>query len=39
MKVRHMELRTQIHSIPRNPSIIKFFCYAKLGELLVGGTS
>ena len=26
------ELRTQIHSIPRNPSIIKFFRYAKLGE-------
>ena len=26
------ELRTQIHSIPRNPNIIKFFRYAKLGE-------
>ena len=26
------ELRTKIHSIPRNPSIIKFFRYAKLGE-------
>ena len=26
------ELRKQIHSIPRNPSIIKFFRYAKLGE-------
>lgn len=26
------ELRTQIHSIPRNPSLIKFFRYAKLGE-------
>ena len=25
-------LRTQIHSIPRNPNIIKFFRYAKLGE-------
>lgn len=27
-----LELRTQIHSIPRNPSLIKFFRYAKLGE-------
>ena len=27
-----MELRSQIHSIPRNPNIIKFFRYAKLGE-------
>ena len=26
------ELRSQIHSIPRNPNIIKFFRYAKLGE-------
>ena len=26
------ELRTQIHSIPRNPNLIKFFRYAKLGE-------
>ena len=26
------ELRTQIHSIPRNPNIINFFRYAKLGE-------
>ena len=26
------ELRTQIHSIPRNPKLIKFFRYAKLGE-------
>ena len=26
------EIRTQIHSMPRNPSIIKFFRYAKLGE-------
>ena len=26
------ELRSQIHSMPRNPSIIKFFRYAKLGE-------
>ena len=26
------ELRTQIHSIPRNSNIIKFFRYAKLGE-------
>ena len=26
------ELRTQIHSIPRNPNIIKFSRYAKLGE-------
>lgn len=26
------ELRTQIHSIPRNPNILKFFRYAKLGE-------
>ena len=26
------ELRTQIHSIPRNPTIIKLFRYAKLGE-------
>ena len=26
------ELRTQIHSMPRNPSLIKFFRYAKLGE-------
>ncbi|MBO4839732.1 MAG: putative DNA binding domain-containing protein [Bacteroidaceae bacterium] len=26
------ELRTQIHSIPRNPNIIKLFRYAKLGE-------
>ena len=26
------ELRTLIHSIPRNPNLIKFFRYAKLGE-------
>ena len=26
------ELRTKIHSMPRNPSIIKFFRYAKLSE-------
>lgn len=26
------ELRNQIHSIPRNPNLIKFFRYAKLGE-------
>ena len=26
------ELRTQIHSIPRNPNIIKFFRYAKQGR-------
>ena len=26
------ELRTQIHSMPRNPNLIKFFRYAKLGE-------
>ena len=26
------ELRRKIHSIPRNPNIIKFFRYAKLGE-------
>lgn len=26
------ELRTQIHSIPRNPTLIKLFRYAKLGE-------
>ena len=26
------ELRSQIHSIPRNPTLIKLFRYAKLGE-------
>ena len=26
------EIRTQIHSLPRNPSLIRFFRYAKLGE-------
>ena len=30
--MRLTELRSQIHSIPRNPNIIKFFRYAKLGE-------
>lgn len=26
------EIRTQLHSLPRNPSLIRFFRYAKLGE-------
>ena len=26
------EIRTQLHSLPRNPSLIRFFLYAMLGE-------
>ena len=31
-EIQGLNKRTQIHSIPRNPKLIKFFRYAKLGE-------